>query len=213
MTSPHRPMAKNLSNPLRKLVDHWGLAKVAKRFGVTPRTVSRWQTSGIPQGRRSEVTASARRVDQALERAAVNDDWAREVLSRWVAAGNEESDAMMRLRELSVRKRRTRLDEMAIQTWQGLLAESREYRRTLGQQLNTRRFRTTPTGKQVGTIRERIDWYADAYRKAVENDNPREISMAWKSWERQVKKLAEQFEGLQIPGMTQRQVYTLFFSP
>lgn len=206
-------MAKNPSNPLRKLVDHWGVGKVARRYGVTPRTVQRWQAEGIPKARRSEVVATARRVDQTLERAAVNDDWAREQLSRWVAAGNEESDAMMRLRELSVRKRRTRLDNLAIETWQGLLAESREHRRHLGQLLNTRRFRTTPTGKQVGTIRERIDWYADAYRKAVEKDNPREISMAWKSWERQVKKLAEQFEGLQIPGMTQRQVYTLFFSP
>lgn len=159
------------------------------------------------------MEATIRRVEQARERAAVNDDWAREQLTRWVEAGNEESDAMTRLRELSRRRRMTRLDHLAIQTWQGLLTESREHRRQLGEILSSRRFRNTPTGKQVGDITDRINVFGDEYRAASERDDAQAISRAWQSWERQVKRLAAELEGLQIPGMSQRQVYTLFFSP
>ncbi len=200
-------------NPLKRLLAHWGAKKVAKRYGVTVGTVGRWSRSGLPEIRRKEVAATARRVDRALERAALNDDWARELVSRWVAAGNEESDAMIRLRELSFRKRRTRLDNMAIQTWEGLLGESREHRRELGKLLDQRRFKNTPTGRQLGDIKSLVDRYGDRYREAVEANNPRAISDAWKMWERQVNRVFEELEDLQIPGMTKRQVYTLFFSP
>lgn len=206
-------MARRHTSPLSQLSAHWGLSKTARRFGVSSSTIQRWERKGLPQSRRREVEATIRRVDQARERAAVNDDWAREQLTRWVEAGNEESDAMTRLRELSRRKRMTRLDHIAIQTWQGLLTESRDYRRQLGEILKGRRFRNTPTGKQVGEITDRINVYGEAYRAASERDNAQEISKAWQSWERQVKRLAAELEGLQIPGMSQRQVYTLFFSP
>lgn len=200
-------------NPLKLLLSHWDTKRVAKRFGVTPATVSRWRSKGLPAARRKEVTATAKRVDRALQRALLNDDWAREVLSRWVEAGNAESEAMNKLRELKVRKRNSRLEIAYIQTWEGLLAEARDDRRALGSVLNSRRFRNTPTGREVGDVKLEIDRYAKAYRQAVDHGSARDISLAWKAWERQVARLLENLEELQIPGMSKRQVYTLFFSP
>ncbi len=201
------------TSTLKRLLAQWGARKTAKRFGVSERTVKGWQRNGLPSSRRVEVEATARRVERAVERAAVNDDWAREVLARWVESGNDESDAMIRIRELSTRRRRSARDEIAIETWKGLLDESRNHRRELGKVLHSRRFRATPTGRSVGELTAQIDEYSARYHQAIKRDNPREISIAWKNWERQVKRLAGELEGLQIPGMSKRQVYTLFFSP
>jgi hypothetical protein len=62
-------------------------------------------------------------------------------------------------------------------------------------------------------LREEIERHRAQYEAAIARDNPREISNAWKAWERQVNRLLENLGELQIPGMSKRQVYTLFFSP
>jgi hypothetical protein len=202
-----------IDNPLKLLLSHWDRAKVAKRFGVSPGTVSRWRSQGVPATRRHELSKTANRVSRALERAAINDDWAREQLTRWTEAGNAETEAMAKLRELNLRQRRTKLQVAYIQTWQGLLAEATEDRRELAQILKTKRFRNTPTGRQVKDVQAEAERYAEVYHTAIERGNPREISNTWKAWERQVQRLLEHLEDLQIPGMSKRQVYTLFFSP
>lgn len=201
------------ANPLKLLLSHWDAKKVAKRFGVTPSTVGRWKSKGLPAARRKAVAATAKRVDQALQRAALNDDWAREQLSRWVEAGNLESETRAELRESRLRKRRSKAGELVREMLQAELEHDILERRKLAKVLSSRRFKNTPTGRSVGELTAEIERYAKAYHAAIDRDNPRDISTAWKAWERQVNRLLEEIGSLQIPGMSKRQIYTLFFSP
>lgn len=202
-----------MARPIQTLIAHWGAKKTARRFRVTERTIKRWASRGPSHRYAAQVAATSKRVDAAWERARQNEEWAAEQLTRWVAAGNQEVETRNKVRDLK-RKRGFRgpNHDAYVQTWEGLLADEVARRRELGEILRSKKFLRTPTGKRLGKLDREVQRYADQYAKAVESDDARQISHAWTAWERQVKRLLKVAEGLQVPGFSSRQMYTLFFS-
>lgn len=197
---------------IRELVRRWGRAKTARRYGVTVRTVQRWEREGPSERHWSEVQRSWERVEAGEVRRAQDEEWAREQLSRWVGLNNQEADIRQDLKRLDTRTFKTASRQRSVQLLNDTLAETEHWRRQTAEEFSSSRFLRTPTGKQYLQLRGKINHYSEQYQAALTSNNPNQISQAWRAWEHQVKRFVQEFEGLEIEGSTTRQVYTMFHS-
>jgi hypothetical protein len=206
---------------IKRLIAQWGLTKTARRFKVKPSTISRWASRGEPAKRATEVSKVWNRVSKANRRYdTVNDEWAREVLTRWVDGVNQEGLARIELknhlrgggRRNTKARPRNAVSKRQLEFYKSEVNLLTEQRRKAWKNIASKRFRKTSVGSELTPIIFEIAKYSKAYNDAVLTGKPYQIARAWNDWLKQTKRILKQVEGLAIEGFSTRQIYTMFFS-